>query len=185
MAKTTDTSRMLRSIVSPALGLSLGALAAAGASVGCGTSATSVSAEGVSGERIPPPGTMAPITTTTPTTATSTTAAAPASGTAEAPSTSGTPATSTSAVASGTGRSTTAILPVGSSVPRIPPPGTVAHPGLVTRPGNIPAPGKVAAPGFAASTPSHVASAERPTRRTRRATDPDLRALRGRGRSLV
>lgn len=160
---------MLGSIVRPALGVSLSMLAAAGASIGCGNAAapgattTGVSPEGTGTERIPPPGAVPPILATA---AQPTVTATP------------TPAPTATAVATATDKP----IPTTTGTDRPHPPGLRPVPPGVRPPppgpAPVPRPGTVAQPGLAPRSALRVASTARPTRPTRRATDPDRVALR-------
>ena len=175
MAKPKGTTHVLRSVVSPALGLSLGVLAAAAA--GCGNGGTPITSESAAA-----PGTT--VAAADPT-ATTTAAAAPTA-----------TATSTAAVSStarvvATGAKEP-IRPPGVTVyPKPGPPPPVPVPGTTTKvyPTPGPPPHKVgimvAPPGLAPSGATIPPSQERPTRAARRATDPDSRLLRSRSRGLV
>jgi outer membrane biosynthesis protein TonB len=197
MAKPVDTTRVLRSVVSPALGLSVVVLAAA-ASAGCGNSGAS--GPGITSES---PATSAATTSVAAaTTSAAPTATAVAADPSAAPQPSATAsATSTSSVASPSttqpirppgvtarpipkpGPPPTPIPPVGTTATqRIPTPGPPPHPkvGVMIAPDDRPA------PGFAPSRAAFVPSEERPTRATRRATDTDRGLSRGRlSRRLV
>lgn len=171
-----SASTVLRSIVSPAVGLSVATLVAAGALSACGeTKATPESATPTAKSSSPLPvgTTVNPIE--------SNKQAAPD----PAPSASATPATSSSAVASASASPSAAIpLPGDYSRPgQIPNPGKYGPPpGVVPKPGTM-APPKVGtmAPGFAPSglerRPFGAPSDERPTRARRRVTDADRTAL--------
>ncbi|MFO0613393.1 MAG: hypothetical protein U0414_12430 [Polyangiaceae bacterium] len=155
-----SANAVLRSVVSPALGIAVGALLAAGAVSACaGTNSNgddstiervgSVPAErpGMVGERgAPPPD-------TSPSAAASLSAA-----------TSVSPPTSASAPP-------TATVPK----PGMPKPGEVPPPKV----GQVPAPGVVAPPGFSGSGFVRSLGAARPTRLTRQFTDADPARLRG------
>ncbi|MEO7331817.1 MAG: hypothetical protein ABI193_24790 [Minicystis sp.] len=177
MPKRPAPARMLRAIVTPALGLSLAMLATAATIVtGCGTSSPSTGSAPEGTEKIPPPGavppSLEPLATAT---ATATATAIP---------------TATEVVGTSDPPPPSAPLVVGISRP--PPPGLrpMPHlPGITPppKPGTtqIPHPGKVAPPGFAPSGAPRAVVVARPTRPTRRSTDPDRRALFGRSRALV
>ncbi len=192
MAKPKGTTHVLRSVVSPALGLSLGVLAAAAA--GCGNGGTPITSESAA----------APGTTAAAAAAATTSSAAPATTVAAADPTATTTAaaaptataTSTAAVSStarvvATGAKEP-IRPPGVTVyPKPGPPPPVPVPGTTTKvyPTPGPPPHKVgimvAPPGLAPSGATIPPSQERPTRAARRATDPDSRLLRSRSRGLV
>ncbi|MFO0757823.1 MAG: hypothetical protein U0359_15110 [Byssovorax sp.] len=174
MQRRTSPSRMLGSIVRPALGLSLSVLAAASASIGCGNTAspgsstTGVSPEGTS--KIPPPGAVPPVLAT----AAQPTATQPVA-TAAQPTTTATTPPAPTAVATITEKP----IPTTTGTERPHPPGLrPVPPGMNPSPPPVPRPGTVAQPGLAPSGAPRVASDIRPTRPTRRATDPDRVALR-------
>lgn len=191
MAKPIDTRRVLRSVVRPALGLSLGALCAA-ASVGCGnagSSAPSITSESPASSGATTAVAEGPGTTTSAAPATTMAAAEPTATASAAPSPTATPS-STSRVAGGSTATQQPIHPPGVTAyprpgqPAIPAPGTTQK--VYPKPGPPPQKvGIIAAPGFAPAGPVIAAAPERPTRPTRRATDPDRRLLLGRSRSLV
>jgi len=174
MAKPLDATRVLRSVVSPALGLSLSVLSAAcgntGASTPGITSEAPVTGGATTAAAAEPATTSSAAVTTVAAAEPTATATAVASGAPTAA-----PTTTSRVAGGGTGTATRPVHP----------PGVTVYP----RPGPPPHKvGTMVAPGFAPSSPALASStevAERPTRKARRATDPDHRLLRGRSRSLV
>lgn len=174
-----SAATVLRSIVSPAIGLSVAALVTAGAASGCSeTTPTKDSASaavpvGTASNLMEAPGKRA---APEPTVTAGDSAAPPASASAIA-------SASSSAAPSSTAKTDP-----------IPKPGDIAPPGMRppppgTRPLPYPGPpatkvGVVSAPGFAPSGFVTPTSDVRPTRGHRRVTDADRGAMRGR-RSLV
>lgn len=186
--RSTSASTVLRAIVSPAMGLSVATLVAAGALSACGE--TKPTPESAKSTAPVVAGTVAsPVESTKP-------AAPTPSASAEA-----TPTTSASAVASAQASATPSSkipLPGDYSKPDVPKPGKYGPPpGIVPKPGTIAPPkvGTIVAPGFAPngaerrpfSVPSAFGHEVRPTRIHRRVTDPDSSASAAwrRGRSLV
>lgn len=162
---------VLRSIVSPAVGVSVGVLILAGAAsaVGCGSTqspddGTSIGPVGSAGPASPDPG------------------ASGAPGPTDAPERVG--------LTSRPDPQPTA-APSGSTIPwvgEMAPPTTHPEEPVLTvgqvpppRVGKVPATGSTPAPGFSASGFVHARSTARPTRATRRVTDADRTRLHARG----
>lgn len=177
-----SANAVLRSIVSPALGVAVGALVLAGATSAC-SSGTAAADDGAiervgqqPGERVEVVGTKASPT---------------ASEQRAQPSASASAAPSASVVASASAApSATTPMPKPGEMPK---PGDIPNPGKVAPPkvGQVPARpespkvGYFFAPGFASSAFSPANHEERPTRRTRHATDADATRLRGSRRALA
>lgn len=185
-----SASTVLRSIVSPAIGLSVATLVAAGALSGCGeTKPTAESATPTAKSAAP--------------SAATTSSASPTESSKQAaptPSASATPSASSSAVASASADPSSKLpLPGDYARPgQIPNPGKFGPPpGVVPKPGTIAPPkvGTMVAPGFAPNgserrpfgAPSAFGDAPdvRPTRLQRRVTDRGPRTAWRRERSLV
>lgn len=150
---------VLRTIVSPALGVAVGALIVAGAASAC-SSTTSNADDSTIGPVGMVPNTSRPTPTD------------------EGPQPSATPTTSASA---GPVPKPGDIPDVGMTAPTVKVGMTPERPGM--RP--PPPPGVAPAPGFSSTTFAVDAPASRPTRRTRHVTDADATRLRGARRALA